>query len=74
MRPEVPAPSKPPDGPSRTRKSGTKPRRESMPKVGLEVAQHGSLLTPPVLAVLYDIIEASHAATKGRDDGDMQAS
>lgn len=42
-------------------------------KVRLEMSQHGSLLTPAVLAVLYDIIEASRAS--GRDDvGDRRAS
>jgi hypothetical protein len=42
-------------------------------KVQLEVSQHGSLLTPAVLAVLYDIIE-SKCACFDQDDRDPKAS
>jgi hypothetical protein len=42
-------------------------------KVRLTMSQHGSLLTPAVLAVLYDIIESSGAAS-GQDEKDLQAS
>jgi hypothetical protein len=42
-------------------------------KVELEVSQHSSLLTPAVLAALYDIIE-SKCISFDQDDGDPRAS
>jgi hypothetical protein len=46
-------------------------KRGPKPAMQLEVSPHTPLLTPAVLAALYDIIEASRAP--GRDEGNLEA-
>lgn len=62
-----------PDGRPRAADGKAPASRGKPAKVQLEVSQHGSLLTPAVLAVLYDIIESKYACFD-QDDGDPKAS
>ena len=70
----APASRKPPDGLLRPAGGHARTRRDIASRVQLEVSQHGSLLTPGVLAMLYDIIAGTPTPTTDRNDGDQRAS
>ncbi len=69
-----PVSREPPDGLFRPTAGQARTRRDNASGVQLEVSQHGSMLTPGVLAVLYDIIAATRTPTTDRNDGDQRAS
>ncbi len=48
-------------------------RRTKPGEVRLEVAYAGTLLTPAVLSVLYDIIDAAHPVKTEANNDDRQA-
>jgi hypothetical protein len=69
-----PVSRKPPDRLFRPTAGQARTRRDDASRAQLAVSQHGPVLTPGVLTVLYDIIAATRTPTTDRNDGDQRAS